>query len=130
VGRGIWTGGSADRPDQVKGADVRRPADFGAARVRVQRGSGQQRDRARLPGSGDDIADRLAPDVAEVRPRVRRHRGPEREVHLLDDVHGDPDPGVALPADPADLTAVPDVQDVVFYLVFRAHPGQRLGVHI
>jgi len=109
---------------------VRHPADFGAACVRVQRGSGQQRDRARLSSGGDDIADRLATDVAEVRPRVSCHRGPEREVHVLDDVHGDPDPGVSLPACPAALTTVPDVQDVVFHLVFRAHPGQRLGVHI
>jgi len=58
---GIWTGGSSDRSAQVEGADVRRPADFGAALVRVQLRSGQQRDRARLPSGGDDIADLLAP---------------------------------------------------------------------
>lgn len=109
---------------------MHRPADFGAARVRGQRGSGQQRDRAHLPGGGDDIADHLAPDVAEVRPGVRCHRGPERKLHILDDVHGDPDRGIALPAGPKDHTTVPDVQDVVFNLVFCADPGQRVGVHL
>jgi len=40
--------------------------DFGAARVWGQRGIGEQRDCAHLPGDGDDISDHLAADLEEV----------------------------------------------------------------
>jgi len=109
---------------------VRRSGHIGAVRVRGQRGTDEQRHRARLPGGDDRIADRLAAGVAEVRPRHRRRRGTQREVRLLDDVRGGVDSGIAFPAGLAVRAAVPDVQDVVFDLVFRADPAQRFRVRI
>jgi len=130
LGRGVPAGGGADRSAQVQGAAVRRSGHVGAVRVRGQRGTDEQRHRARLPGGGHRIADRLAAGVAQVRRRHRRRRGAQREVRVLDDVRGDVDSGIAVPAGLAVRAAVPDVQDVVSDLVFRADPAQRFGVRI
>jgi len=66
MGRNIWTGGSGYRFAQIQGIAMYRPADFDVARVRGQRGIGEQRDCAHLPGGGHDISDHFATDLEEV----------------------------------------------------------------
>lgn len=45
-------------------------------------------------------------------------------------VHDGLDCGITLLASPAARPAVPNIQDVVFYLVFLSDPRQWLGVYI